>query len=410
MALDFRQYTFRALRNAASDNAHCADWLAMNRQTSLAMCKKADLEAFHQTVTFLGEGTQARLDSFMAPYVAALKGDTDQVPPTPYIPPATQKAPAIPHGVPTPPQASPALPANVQGIIAALAAAMASPIDEGKLASLVEVEVQKHLAGFQRVSITINDAQAQTATHVEGLTHKAFPRLLKACAARGSDGHRLNVWLHGPAGSGKTFAAGQVAKALKLPFGFHGSMSMPHELIGFVDAGGKYHETQFTKLFKSGGVCLLDEVDSGENGPLLALQAALANGSMSLPNGEIIKRHDDFICIAAGNTTGQGATADYVGRTKIDGAFLSRFPVMIGWDYDEQLEQAFCGNPDFAECVQKARAAAKKLGLKVLITPRHASAGAALMAAGHTLREAAEATFLSCVTGEQALMLAKEVF
>lgn len=236
------------------------------------------------------------------------------------------------------------------------------------------------------------------------MRHQKLETLLKVCSSRDVNGYRLNAWLAGPAGSGKTKAASQVAEALGLEFGFHGAMTMEHQLLGFVDAGGTYHPTQFTMLYSKPGLCLLDELDAGSSEALLALNAALANGQMSLPNGEIVKRHPDFVCIGAGNTWGGGATADYIGRAKIDVAFLDRF-VRLGWDYDVKLERALSGNEEWARRVQAVRKAAEKHGIKTVISPRATIHGAALIRQGFTPDEAAELTYLAGLTPDQVKML-----
>jgi hypothetical protein len=253
--------------------------------------------------------------------------------------------------------------------------------------------------------LVVDPSGAPLGETLPGARHPQVDTLLTAVSARDARGARLNVWIAGPAGSGKTFAAEQVAGALGLAFGFHGAMTYAHELLGFVDAGGRYHSTQFVALFENGGVCLLDELDSGTSEALLALNAALANGQMSLPDGRIIKRHADFVCIGAANTFGAGATAEYVGRNKLDGAFLSRFPVKLAWDYDPDLERAICGNPEWAEEVQTARARAASAGLKVLIDPRHSMAGAALLAAGMDRATVARLTYLAGLTDAQVSLI-----
>lgn len=235
--------------------------------------------------------------------------------------------------------------------------------------------------------------------------HPMLETLVRIVAARDMAGRRGNVWVSGPTGSGKTFGAEQAAAALGLQFGFHGAMEMSHELLGFVDAGGRYQETVFVRLFRDGGLCLLDELDSWGAAATLSLNGALT-GAVSLPNGEIVRRHPDFAVIGAANTWGAGATADFVGRNRLDAAFLSRFPVKLAWGYDEKLEAAMCGNAAWAARVQRARAAAAKAGLKVLIDPRVSMAGAALIAAGFSENEAAGLTYLAGLSPAQADMLA----
>jgi cobaltochelatase CobS len=145
---------------------------------------------------------------------------------------------------------------------------------------------------------------------------------------------------------------------------------------------------------------ILDELDSWDQSCTLALNAALANGYAAFPDG-MVKRHPDSIIIGAGNTHGTGATAEYVGRNRLDQAFLSRFPVKIVWENDPALEVNTTGNAEFARMVQAARIRAQAKGLKHLIDSRHMSAGAALIAQGFTMQEAAELTYLAGLNDEQ---------
>lgn len=245
----------------------------------------------------------------------------------------------------------------------------------------------------------------EQAREVEGHKHPAFLTLARAAASRMGNGYAPNIWLAGPAGSGKTHAAHQLADALQRPFLHNGALSMAHELLGFIDAAGNYHRTAFRDAYENGGVYLFDEVDGSDNAALLALNAALANGHAQFPDGPI-KRHPDCLIIATANTWGAGATAEYVGRAKIDAAFLSRFPVRIAWDYDAALEKALAGQfPAWAQRVQRAREKARAAGLKVLIDPRCTQAGAALLAAGFEPDEAASVTYLANLTPEQRRMI-----
>ena len=274
----------------------------------------------------------------------------------------------------------------------------AAPVDMEQVNAAIDEAVKR--ANVVRIEVR----KVDEVRVMEGRQHPKAATLMRALSARQTDGSAPNVWLAGPAGSGKTHAAKSAAKALGVAFHYNGALSMPHELLGFIDAAGHYHRTPFREAYEHGGVYLFDEVDGSDNSALLALNAALANGRATFPDGQI-ERHADCYIIATANTWGLGAGADYVGRSKIDAAFLSRFPVRIGWDYDEELEQAICGNAAFAKLVQKARAKARAAGLKVLIDPRASMAGAALIAAGMTDREAAECTYLANLTAEQTKMV-----
>jgi cobaltochelatase CobS len=337
------------------------------------------------------------------------------------VAPAPIAAPVAPAGLFTPAPAAvaapvskaPAMTANpdlaaaLATIAAALDAPAAPPVDLSPVLDRVaalEIAVAD-IAAPAPVIIAVDASGARLGADLPSTRHPMAETLLRAVTARDASGARLNVWIAGPAGSGKTYAAKQAAAALGLDFGFHGSMSMPHELLGFVDAGGVYRETVFVRLFMAGGVCLLDEIDAGSDDARLAINAALANGLLSLPDGRIVERHPDFVCIAAANTWGSGATADYVGRAKIDAATLSRFPVKLAWGYDAALESAMCGNPDWARRVQSARKRASDAGVKHVIDPRHSMAGAALIAAGFDADTVAGMTYLAGLAPAQAAIV-----
>jgi cobaltochelatase CobS len=299
-------------------------------------------------------------------------------------------------------------------LLAKVAGQNAAPVDmeqvnaaiDTRLKVLVEVVAetasnvcQKALSEAQLVKIEVKGSDGKTR-EAEGHKHPMFERLLRSLSTRMANGYSPGVWLSGPAGSGKTHGVGMAAKALGLPFHLNGSLSMPHELLGFIDANGTYHRTPFREAYENGGVYLFDEVDGSDNSALLALNAALANGHCAFPD-KSVERHPDCHVVAAANTWGLGATADYVGRAKLDAAFLDRFGVRICWDYDTRLEVAIAGNADFAKRVQKARAKARKLGLKVVISPRSSQAGSALIAGGFSEDEAAEMTYLANLTPDQ---------
>lgn len=281
-----------------------------------------------------------------------------------------------------------------QGASAALEAAMAEAMER-----ITALEAQRPNM------VVVNEQHEQIGPVVSG-GHKLLPSLVKKLSCRKPDGTRLNVWLTGPAGSGKTFGCAQAAAALGLDFAYHGSMTQAYELLGFVDAGGAYRESHFVRCYRNGGLCLLDEVDSGADEARLAINGALSGSLLSLPNGEMVKRHPDFACAAAANTWGHGGTSEYVGRTKIDGAFLDRF-VKMPWGYDEQLERDAAGLDVSAwvSHIQTVRAKAFALGLKVLITPRASIDGGAMIRGGFTQAEAAEATYLSGLSDEQKSIL-----
>jgi MoxR-like ATPase len=207
------------------------------------------------------------------------------------------------------------------------------------------------------------------------------------------------VWLTGPAGSGKTTAAHNCAKALGLEFRFCGAQSNEYGLLGFTDANGRTVRTPFREAYEHGGVFLFDEVDASSASAVLAFNAALANGVCNFPDA-IVERHEKFVCIAAANTFGLGATNDYVGRMKQNAAFIDRF-VSLAWDIDEALETSLSGNATWAKRVQHLRKRATDLGLKVVISPRASMYGAKLIAAGMHINRVEALTVRKGMTSAQ---------
>jgi len=213
-------------------------------------------------------------------------------------------------------------------------------LSEEKVAEIVDATLAKR-ALPKRVEVVRADG---TVTDV-GVQHACFPTLLKALSARKLDGTGCNVWLVGPAGSGKTSAAHAVATSLGLDFYAKsvGPQTSESSLLGYHDANGRYVRTQLREAFEKGGVFLLDEVDAGNPAVLVVINAILANGRASFPDG-VIEKHKDFILVAGANTIGQGADRQYVGRQQVDAATLDRF-VFLTWDYDPTLIASICGVP-----------------------------------------------------------------
>lgn len=213
--------------------------------------------------------------------------------------------------------------------------------------------------------------------------HEAFGLILPAIKAG------VNVFLVGPAGSGKTTCVAQVAECLGLKFYFNGAIQSEYKLTGFRDAHGKIHRTAFRDAFEFGGVYLFDEIDASQPAALLAFNAALANGVFDFPD-RTIRKHRNFRCIAAANTWGKGASLEYVGRNALDGATLDRF-AMIEMNYDTRLEHEIAvavadSNTELAEAwlqvVWAAREAIRQHQIRHIISPRATKDGLNLMIKG----------------------------
>jgi MoxR-like ATPase len=212
-----------------------------------------------------------------------------------------------------------------------------------------------------------------------GRQHKDFKTLLSLVSTN------QNVFLVGPAGSGKTQAARSCAKALGLKFYFNGAIDNEYKLLGFTDAQGRVVHRPFREAYTNGGVYLFDEVDASLPSAVLAFNAALSNDICDFPD-ICAERHPDFYCLAAGNTF-HGADHQYVGRMKQDAAFLDRF-LVLDWTYDTDLERGLAEDlwpanvpraRQWFDMVRKVREDASSKGMQIVISPRATIGGVKLL-------------------------------
>ena len=245
-------------------------------------------------------------------------------------------------------------------------------------AELIEEAVAK---AVRKVEISVADAPAVAID----TAHKALERVLRYAA------NRKAVILVGPAGSGKTTLAEQVAEALKLPFYMSGKCVDEVKITGYMDGGGTYRTTAFRKAYEEGGLFLFDEIDGWSPDALVAVNAPLAGKWGDFPDG-MVKRHPDFVPIAAANTYGRGADRQYVGREQLDAATLDRFGV-IEIDYDEDLELAISPDREWTKFCQKVRKACDDEKVRHIVSPRASIAGGEMLAAGD-LRADVEETYV----------------
>lgn len=188
--------------------------------------------------------------------------------------------------------------------------------------------------------------------------------MIKACIE-----NDIPVYLAGPAGSGKNYTLEQISWELGLEFYFTNSVQQEYKLTGFIDAGGQYHETEFYKAFKNGGIFFLDEMDASIPEVLVLLNAAIANRYFEFPNGKI-KAHKNFRVVAAGNTVGSGADEMYTGRLVLDQATLDRFAI-IDFGYDRNIEMHIAkGNKELVDFIETLRTESEKNGIRTTFSYR----------------------------------------
>lgn len=250
------------------------------------------------------------------------------------------------------------------------------------LDATVETKVLDAMATLKpEVHTIIVDTTGKELARVETSQHKLFPLLMQLIAIR------QPTYLWGEAGSGKSSAAHVAATALNLPYYYLAlqAQTVESKLMGYMDANGKYVETDFYRAYTGGGVFLLDELELGNGNLLGSLNGALANGKASFPCGTL-DRHPDFVCIATGNTPALGATPAYSDRRALDGSVRDRF-AFVEWNTDEDFEmilakQEYVRAEVWVKWVQAIRRNARSVSPRLLATQRASVAGAKMLHAG----------------------------
>lgn len=239
---------------------------------------------------------------------------------------------------------------------------------EEQIMSGVEQKVKDFIKSeygtLERKVITVVDEKKVELGEGE-ILHEKFDTICKFVA------NNEPVFLTGQAGTGKNVLCQQVAKALGLDFYFTNAVTQEYKITGFTDAMGVFHETQFYKAFKNGGLFMLDEMDASIPEVLIILNAAIANRYFDFPAPiGYVEAHPNFRVISAGNTFGLGANYDYVGRNQLDMASLDRF-AMVKVDYSEAIELKVAnGNEELASFCRDFRKSAIKSGVRVVVSYR----------------------------------------
>lgn len=253
---------------------------------------------------------------------------------------------------------------------------------------------------FDEMMSTVKDIAAAAPLRLTALkddtvifeekVHGRFARLLRNCRTTVAN-KRLASLLVGPAGSGKTYGAEQVFRALlnipKEAGGIHSASDLvivscneemlPTEITGSTipnisDGSPVYTMSKIVETYINGGVLIFDEFDRLATGTAVALNAALAGSSWPLPDGSVAKRHEDAIFICTANTFGHGSNRTYNAANKLDGATLNRFAGgIIEWGYDEDLEKSFCPNAELRNLFLDTRNKMNNANIQRIISPRH---------------------------------------
>jgi hypothetical protein len=237
---------------------------------------------------------------------------------------------------------------------------------------------------------------------IEGTLHEKFDEVLQIVNLD------IPVYLTGKAGTGKNVICKQVAEALGLDFYFTNAVTQEYKLTGFIDANGKYQETQFYKVFTKGGVFFLDEMDGSIPEVLIILNAAIANRYFDFPIGKV-EAHPNFRIIAAGNTLGTGADNNYTGRYCLDRASLDRF-ALVNIDYSPKIEKAMAlNNMDLVNFAHAFRKATDSMGIECLFSYRTINRIAKLEQVFSNLKEVIQISLLKGMDVDDLNIINKEL-
>ncbi len=183
--------------------------------------------------------------------------------------------------------------------------------------------IQEKNPTLVRIEFKVNDQEPVKVSQ----QHYKFPLVMKVISCS------LNVALYGPAGTGKSYMGKKISEILDKDFytiSFN-ALSSKADILGFIDAKGKYHPSIFRKAFEKGGVFLADEFDACNAGVATIMNSAIANGFCTFADSTTIDVHKDFVFIAAMNTPGTGGNYQYTSRNRLDAATLDRFFTLSGY-------------------------------------------------------------------------------
>jgi len=250
-------------------------------------------------------------------------------------------------------------------------AGIVKPVTQPQEATVNEKQVrgicEEYLANVERECRVIEVKSAAGIAKLEGSFNKDFAKFCNLVNAG------KPLYMYGPAGSGKSYTAKQIAEALGYDYYETSQAMFAHELKGYGDANGEFVETAFYRAFANGGVFFLDEVDASAPEALVVLNNAIANKRFDFPVIGNVNAHEKFRVVAAGNTRMTGATLEYTARQMQDTSFKNRF-FFATVTYDRSVFLDITGgDEEIVNFGEDLRRAARTTGISQLFSYRQAS-------------------------------------
>ena len=210
------------------------------------------------------------------------------------------------------------------------------------------------------INITVNGETRQA--QIKGIVNPKFARIMKYLV------NGENVYMWGPAGTGKNVTAEQCAEALDMPIFYMNTIYTKYDLCGYMDAQGNYVPTTFYNFMHAPkGLFFFDEYDNSQSASTVCFNNLLEKGEYTFPNGETLRLDENHKIIAAGNTNGQGATEEYNDRYQMDESNRSRF-MFVPVTYDPAVEKSIVGESnDILDFINDMRRVRDEIGIKLIL-------------------------------------------
>lgn len=270
-----------------------------------------------------------------------------------------------------------------------------SPSNNGDMDELKKMIETMSAIQNNRIEIKIGDKSTKI---IEQVVHEKIKDLIQLLS------DRENLYLYGPSGTGKSELARQIAEIMELDFYPMSTITQEFKLTGFIDGNGRYHETNFYKAVKNGGLLFIDEMDSCISDVLVGINGLLANGYFDFPIGTV-KKHKDFYVISAGNTVGKGAKEGYTGRNELDISTIDRF-LTIEIDYSPTIDKAVANNDtELVEFAHSLRNASKTTEINILMSYRSIKTIAKLKERDFKLEDVLKMSVIKGMPSDDVLML-----
>lgn len=201
----------------------------------------------------------------------------------------------------------------------------------------VDGNTQELSASSQHISAT-DSPEILNRVFVKTTSYKELEGLLKG-------DHRLNLFINGDSGLGKTsnvldILRKQKREAIRFNCSYHQDVD---DFIGghrLVNGDTVYFDGAVVVAQERGAALILDEVDAADPKLLFEIQSILeGNGVLLKKIGRMSYPAPGFQVIATGNTKGRGdLTGDFTGTNILNKSFLDRFDAGMTWEAPNESE------------------------------------------------------------------------